>query len=114
MNCCVSPIASSLIGANTSTATASASHPPPLILPRPGRPTCQLTCPERRLSLVTSPLLRAHILATLHNAPAILGSGGSGLLMYNHAHAVLERGGSCGHSVPCCAALQLGFCRQGA
>ena len=42
------------------------------------------------LSLATSPLLRARVLAALHSAPAILGSGGSRLLVYNHAHAALE------------------------
>jgi 8-amino-7-oxononanoate synthase len=42
------------------------------------------------LSLSTSPLLRARVLAALHSAPAILGSGGSRLLVYNHAHAALE------------------------
>jgi len=42
------------------------------------------------LSLSTSPLLRARVLSALHSAPAILGSGGSRLLVYNHAHAALE------------------------
>ena len=42
------------------------------------------------LSLATSPLLRARVLAALHAAPAILGSGGSRLLVYNPAHAALE------------------------
>ena len=42
------------------------------------------------LSLSTSPLLRARVLAALHTAPAILGSGGSRLLVHNHAHAALE------------------------
>ena len=42
------------------------------------------------LSLSTSPLLRARVLAALHAAPAILGSGGSRLLVHNHAHAALE------------------------
>ena len=42
------------------------------------------------LSLSTSPLLRARVLAALHLSPAILGSGGSRLLVYNHAHAALE------------------------
>ncbi len=42
------------------------------------------------LSLSTSPLLRARVLAALHSSPAILGSGGSRLLVYNHAHAALE------------------------
>ena len=42
------------------------------------------------LSLSTSPLLRARVLSALHAAPAILGSGGSRLLVHNHAHAALE------------------------
>ena len=42
------------------------------------------------LSLSTSLLLRARVLASLHSSPAILGSGGSRLLIYNHAHAALE------------------------
>ena len=42
------------------------------------------------LSLSTSPLLRARVLAALNASPAILGSGGSRLLVYNHAHAALE------------------------
>jgi 8-amino-7-oxononanoate synthase len=42
------------------------------------------------LSLATSPLLRARVLAALHAAPAILGSGGSRLLVYNRVHAALE------------------------
>ena len=42
------------------------------------------------LSLSTSPLLRARVLAALTASPAILGSGGSRLLVYNHAHAALE------------------------
>ncbi|KAH9959474.1 PLP-dependent transferase [Russula dissimulans] len=42
------------------------------------------------LSLATSPLLRTRVLAALHSAPAILGSGGSRLLVYNHPHAALE------------------------
>ncbi|KAH9979899.1 pyridoxal phosphate-dependent transferase [Lactifluus volemus] len=42
------------------------------------------------LSLATSRLLRERVLAALHAAPSILGSGGSRLLVYNHAHATLE------------------------
>ena len=42
------------------------------------------------LSLSTSPLLRARFLAALHSAPAILGSGGSRVVVYNQAHAALE------------------------
>jgi 8-amino-7-oxononanoate synthase len=42
------------------------------------------------LSLSSSPLLRARVLAALNAAPQILGSGGSRLLVYNHAHAALE------------------------
>jgi len=42
------------------------------------------------LSLSTSPLLRARVLAALNASPAILGSGGSRLLVYNHAHTALE------------------------
>jgi 8-amino-7-oxononanoate synthase len=42
------------------------------------------------LSLASSPLLRARVLAALNAAPSILGSGGSRLLVYNHAHATLE------------------------
>jgi 8-amino-7-oxononanoate synthase len=42
------------------------------------------------LSLSSSPLLRARLLAALNAAPSILGSGGSRILVYNHAHATLE------------------------
>ena len=42
------------------------------------------------LSLSTSPLLRARVLAALHSSPSILGSGGSRLLVHNHAHVALE------------------------
>ena len=42
------------------------------------------------LSLSTSPLLRSRVLAMLNASPAILGSGGSRLIVYNHAHASLE------------------------
>ena len=42
------------------------------------------------LSLATSPHLRARVLAALHAAPSILGSGGSRLLIYSPAHAALE------------------------
>ncbi|KAH9981707.1 pyridoxal phosphate-dependent transferase [Russula compacta] len=42
------------------------------------------------LSLTTSPLLRARVLAALHASPSILGSGGSRLLIYSPAHAALE------------------------
>jgi 8-amino-7-oxononanoate synthase len=42
------------------------------------------------LSLASSPLLRERVLAALHAAPAVLGSGGSRLLVYNRAHAALE------------------------
>jgi 8-amino-7-oxononanoate synthase len=42
------------------------------------------------LSLSTSPHLRARVLSALNTSPSILGSGGSRLLVYNHAHAALE------------------------
>ena len=42
------------------------------------------------LSLSTSPLLRARILAALNASPAILGSGDSRLPVYNHGHTALE------------------------
>lgn len=42
------------------------------------------------LSLSTSPLLRAHILAALTTSLAIPGSGGLHLLVYDHANAALE------------------------
>jgi hypothetical protein len=42
------------------------------------------------LSLITSPLLRARILTALPLSLAILSSGGSWLLIYNHAHLALE------------------------
>ena len=42
------------------------------------------------LSLATSPLLRTRVLAALHEAPMILGSGGSRLLVHGAAHAALE------------------------
>jgi 8-amino-7-oxononanoate synthase len=42
------------------------------------------------LSLSSSPLLRARVLAALHAAPEILGSGGSRIIVYNREHAALE------------------------
>ena len=42
------------------------------------------------LSLCTSPLLRAHFLSKIQNAPDVLGSGGSRLLVNGHAHSDLE------------------------
>jgi 8-amino-7-oxononanoate synthase len=75
---------------NTTT-TASASSSTTTAVPQLTR-----TCPpvdfssNDYLSLTTSPLLRARVLTALHAAPAILGSGGSRLLVYNRAHAALE------------------------
>ena len=42
------------------------------------------------LSLSNTPLLRSRVLAALHAAPEILGSGGSRFSVYNHEHATLE------------------------
>lgn len=42
------------------------------------------------LSLSHSPVLRANFLAKLQDAPAVLGSGGSRLLVNGHAHSALE------------------------
>jgi 8-amino-7-oxononanoate synthase len=42
------------------------------------------------LSLASSPALRARLLAALHAAPDVLGSGGSRLLVNGAAHAALE------------------------
>jgi 8-amino-7-oxononanoate synthase len=42
------------------------------------------------LSLSTSALLRTRVLGALHASPSILGSGGSRLLVHNHAHVALE------------------------
>jgi 8-amino-7-oxononanoate synthase len=69
----------------TDTATTTAINP----TPRPGSTPVDFSSNDY-LSLSTSPLLRARVLAALHSSPAILGSGGSRLLVYNHAHVVLE------------------------
>lgn len=41
-------------------------------------------------SYSTYPLLRARVLAALHSAPMVFGSGGSRHLVCNHAHEALE------------------------
>ena len=66
----------------TTTTTATALSPTP-------RPPVDFSSNDY-LSLSTSPDLRARVLAALNTAPSILGSGGSRLLVYNHAHAALE------------------------
>ncbi|KAH8984364.1 pyridoxal phosphate-dependent transferase [Lactarius hatsudake] len=66
----------------------SLSHPP-ITAPGPA-PTPADFSSNDYLSLATSPLLRARVLAALHAAPAILGSGGSRLLVHGTAHAALE------------------------
>ena len=71
---------------NITTASAFASSTP---TSPPMRAPVDLSSNDY-LSLATSPLLRARVLAALHAAPAILGSGGSRLLVYNPAHAALE------------------------
>lgn len=74
------------------TATASASSSPAVVSPGLGRdgPVPADFSSNDYLSLATSPLLRAHVLAALHAAPAILGSGGSRLLVHGAAHTALE------------------------
>ncbi|KAH8987434.1 PLP-dependent transferase [Lactarius akahatsu] len=70
--------------------TTSASTPvAPSAAPGPA-PTPADFSSNDYLSLATSPLLRARVLAALHAAPAILGSGGSRLLVHGTAHAALE------------------------
>ena len=71
-----------LITTTTTTTTAAALSPTP-------RPPVDFSSNDY-LSLSTSPDLRARVLAALNTAPSILGSGGSRLLVYNHAHAALE------------------------
>ena len=66
----------------TTTTTATSLSPTP-------RPPVDFSSNDY-LSLSTSPDLRARVLAALNTAPSILGSGGSRLLVYNHAHAALE------------------------
>ena len=70
----------------TDAAITAAISPTP---PRPDSSPADFSSNDY-LSLSTSPLLRARVLAALHSSPAILGSGGSRLLVYNHAHAALE------------------------
>jgi 8-amino-7-oxononanoate synthase len=67
--------------------TAAISPPPPP--PPPDSSPVDFSSNDY-LSLSTSPLLHARVLAALHSSPSILGSGGSRLLIYNHAHVVLE------------------------
>jgi 8-amino-7-oxononanoate synthase len=72
----------------TDAATTAAISPTPQ--PRPDSAAPVDFSSNDYLSLSTSPLLRARVLAALHSSPAILGSGGSRLLVYNHAHVALE------------------------
>src|SRR6266702_1848820 len=62
--------------------------PAPVMVPAPTVPADFSS--NDYLSLATSPLLRARVLAALHAAPAILGSGGSRLLVHGAAHTALE------------------------
>ena len=71
------------IASTTTTASSSAQPTPPREAPVD-------FSSNDYLSLTTSTLLRARFLATLNNSPAILGSGGSRVIVYNHAHAALE------------------------
>ena len=76
--------------ASTSAAAAAAASAQPAPSPsRAATPPADFSSNDY-LSLSTSPLLRARVLAALTASPASLGSGGSRLLVYNHAHAALE------------------------
>lgn len=77
--------APSSIGGTIAIATASASSSPP---PAPAHPADFSS--NDYLSLATSPLLHARVLAALHAAPMILGSGGSRLLVHSAVHTALE------------------------
>jgi 8-amino-7-oxononanoate synthase len=75
-------------GGTIAIATASASNTPatrPATAPAPADFSS-----NDYLSLATSPLLHARVLAALNTAPMILGSGGSRLLVHNAAHTALE------------------------
>ena len=58
--------------------------------PQPGANSPVDFCSGDYLSLSNTPLLRARVLAALHAAPEILGSGGSRFSVYNREHAALE------------------------
>lgn len=78
--------APSAIGGTIAIATTSASTPTTLPVPAPPADFSS----NDYLSLATSPLLHARVLAALHAAPMILGSGGSRLLVHSAAHTALE------------------------
>jgi 8-amino-7-oxononanoate synthase len=77
-------------GGTITIATASASTP----ATRPAAPAIPAPPADFSsndyLSLATSPLLHARVLAALNAAPMILGSGGSRLLVHSAAHTALE------------------------
>jgi 8-amino-7-oxononanoate synthase len=87
-------ISSDASTSSSSTATASATAAATSASAKPTSPRAAPAPADFSsndyLSLSTSPLLRARVLAALHVSPSILGSGGSRLLVYNHAHASLE------------------------
>jgi 8-amino-7-oxononanoate synthase len=83
----LSPSTPGTISGLTTTITAATTSPT-TTSPTP-RPPVDFSSNDY-LSLSTSPDLRARVLAALNKAPSILGSGGSRLLVYNHAHAALE------------------------
>jgi len=75
----------------TTTTTTTPAAPTSDKSTRPPRPAAPADFSSNDyLSLSSSPLLRARLLAALNAAPSILGSGGSRLLVYNHPHAALE------------------------
>ena len=83
------PVSSPTITVASTSAAAAASAQPAPSPSRAATPPADFSSNDY-LSLSTSPLLRARVLAALTASPAILGSGGSRLLVYNHAHAALE------------------------
>jgi len=96
-------------------ASASSAQPQPQPQHTPPNPSAAPSADfssNDYLSLSTFPLLRTRVLAALTASPAIPGSGGSRLLVYNHAHAALEA--RLGKDVPRARSppLQLGLRRQ--
>lgn len=80
---------------DASTTTVPINHLSPATPQQQQQPDSTTTPPvdfssNDYLSLSTSPLLRTRVLAALHSSPSILGSGGSRLLVHNHAHVALE------------------------
>ncbi|KAF8485717.1 hypothetical protein DFH94DRAFT_849890 [Russula ochroleuca] len=78
------------LGAKRGTSDYVSRLPLPLPPSTPGTTSdCQLT--SRTTASPSRPLpSSARVLAALRSAPAILGPGGSRLLVHNHAHAALE------------------------